>query len=108
MLPKAKRLTVPDFKKKGGWKVFSSSHFLLRAAQGPVRSPSRAAAVSSAAVEKKAVGRNRLRRRIYTVLEKHLAKKDGYILAIHARQGAGTLSFAALKEELTVLLNRLP
>lgn len=60
--------------------------------------------VVSKKVEKTAVGRHRLKRRIGTIVRPFCEKAS---FSLYARKGSNTLSYKELTEELTELLGRL-
>lgn len=108
MLSKRKRLRGADFKRFRGAKVIHTPHFLVRTVTGASRFG--AAAVVSAAVAKKAVTRNLMRRRIYAILERLLLqqKQPQALLSITAKKGAAALSFQGMQDELTPALQQMP
>ncbi len=104
MLPKSQRLRTSDFKEFRGSSVFHTPHFLLRVKKGAASF--RAAAVVSAAVAKKAVERNLLRRRVYAILERLPPPLPTLLLTVTAKKGASALSFAAIRDELAPVLQK--
>lgn len=106
MLPKSKRLKTSDFKDFRGSRTLHSPHFILRLKEGSP--PPRIAAVVSNAVAKKAVDRNRLRRRVYTLLRNHQPPLKAGLLTITAKKGATGLTFEQLRQEINIALAKIP
>ena len=105
MLPKSQRLRIADFKKFRGAQVFHTPHFLLRVKPMEQNTSSRYAAIVSGAISKKAVVRNLLRRRIYSIVEGHRwSSERPHFLTITAKKGTPALSFELLRKELTEVL----
>ena len=102
MLPKQRRLSTEDFKELKRSFVLHTPHFLVRLA--PKTGASKAAAIVSTAISKRAVVRNRLRRRIYAVLQ-GIDCPQGY-LTITAKRGAAELDYGVVKAELTAQLQK--
>ena len=90
-----------------GARAFHSPHFFVRIKNGASSEGVKVAAVVSARVEKKAVKRNLLRRRMYEALRSHLPTLCGSRLVITAKKGAPALSFKELQSELSALLARI-
>ena len=62
--------------------TFRSRHLILRAIRNPRRKKSRVAIIVSKKVEKRAVGRNRIRRRLFGVIQSYLPTlNDTYDIA---------------------------
>lgn len=106
MLPKLHRLRFADFKGLRGARALHSPHFFLRVGRTSSASPARVAAVVPKASEKTAPARNRLRRRIYALLDSLARSRAGFSVAVTAKTGAGTLSFEEAGRELSALLRR--
>jgi ribonuclease P protein component len=101
MLPKKHRINRKLFEevaKKG--KSFSSKYLSLKIA--PVsENQSRFAFVVSSKVAKKAVDRNKIKRRARNIVQKNLGKIKRQINAIiFFKQGAEKLAFAELEKEI--------
>ena len=108
MLAKKRRLRAADFKEFRGAAVLHTPHFLLRVKKTAGSAPARAAAVVSAAVSKKAVTRNLIRRRVYAVLEGNdFRALPPLLLSISAKKGAKELSFSEIKQELAAALLKI-
>jgi ribonuclease P protein component len=106
-LPKNRRLTNSFFKeflKKG--KPFHSPFFLVRTCFYP-GGRSRFAFVVSTKVEKSAVKRNKLKRRLSEIVFLHLGEiKDSLLVAVFAKPMAKDLSFKKLEKELLCAFNK--
>jgi ribonuclease P protein component len=103
MLPRPKRLTRAGFGHTATGKRAISAHFSVS------YSPSedaRAAAVVSKKVAKKAVDRHLLKRRMLESARPHLLPGRSFVL--YARQGAPSLPFPSLRDEINTLLMGLP
>ena len=88
-------------------RAFHSLHFFVRIKNGAGSEGVKVAAVVSARVEKKAVKRNLLRRRMYEALRPRLPLLSGSRLVITAKKGAPALSFKELQSEISELLRRI-
>jgi len=110
MLPSSKRLNtknVNDVIKDSQAKNFSSAIFSLRVKKNPKeQEQSRISVVISKKVEKKAVDRNKTRRRISGVLENFTAIKKGFINLIFVRKKALDLTPKDLRFEIEGLLRK--
>ncbi len=87
------------------------SHWLtLKYIQNPRRNKSRVSVVISKKVHKSAVGRNRIRRRIYEIMRQELPKFNGvYDFAIIVISGeAITASHPDLQNTINTLLSQTP
>ncbi len=109
MLPKKRRIQRSDFGQilKTG-KSVSSSFVSLK--YGRVALPqSSFSVVVSKAVSKKAVERNKLRRRIYSIITKLKNRvTPGYQAAFFVKKEAAALSFKKLEQEISALLSKTP
>lgn len=103
MLPKSKRLTTEDFKKIRGGKTVHTPHLILRLTSVPKETEKSAVIVSSASY-KRAVDRNLLRRRLYSIIAKHLLLRSGFNLTITVKKGALTVPYGALQGEVETAL----
>lgn len=105
MLPKEKRLRTEDFKEFKGAYTSHTPHFIFRAKRGT--STTRIAAVVGAAVAKKAVDRNKLRRRMYEAVESlWVSVPQATFFSITAKKGALALSFKDLRKEIEEGISR--
>ena len=99
MLPKHKRIPREDFGPLLASRIFvHSPHFTLRVAPGR----GLAAVSVSKKVSKKAVERNRVRRRVYSVLKDLLPSRGLYLFV--AKSGAVSAKGEALQHEIRNLL----
>ena len=99
MLPRRLRLTRAALTHQGKEMRAVSPHFSVS-----VRPKGGTMIVVSKKVEKTAVGRHRLKRRIGTIVRPFCEKAS---FSLYARKGSNTLSYKELTEELTELLGRL-
>ena len=106
MLPKSKRLTTEDFKKIKGGKVLHTTHLILRLSVCSKGSEKSAVVISSANY-KRAVDRNLLRRRLYTIIETHLALRVGVHLTVTIKKDALANSYSTLEKEFETALIKL-
>lgn len=105
MLLKKYRLSRDYFKNLlQSRRFFHSEHFTLRVAPSP--SGPRIGVSVSKKVSKKAVIRNRIRRRVYSVLEDFLPSLEDKLFLIIAKPKADTIKGDALKQELAGLLKK--
>lgn len=99
MLPKKERLNRAAFNRFfAAGKRIHSPHLQIVWAQHPTF---HASVVVPKKIEKSAVGRNRIRRRIYAILSRYkheVGVKGVYIVLV--KPGVATLSHAALTEEI--------
>lgn len=101
MLPKSKRIprkSFPEIIKTG--KIFNSNHFTLRKSSSKEL---RVAVSVSKKVSKKAVIRNRTRRRVYSSMRKLLPFLEFGLYLIIAKVGADKLKGELLESELKKL-----
>ncbi len=105
MLPKHKRISKDSFKPillQGS--LYHSTYFTLRAL--PSNTDSYAVLVSKK-VAQNAVDRNRIRRRVYSLIREHLSDiKKPAKAVFSAKKGALTLSFEKQKEEIVGLMKK--
>ena len=101
MLPRRVRLARTGFAHTGAEKKLVSQHFSVSFRPGQAG----CGVVISKKVEKTAVGRNRLKRRISTTLLPWCDESRAII--VYARAGSQTLPFQALHTELSILLAKL-
>lgn len=99
MLPRRLRLSQEGFQPSGARRA-ASEHF--SASLAGVEGPGSIAFVASKKVARRAVDRNRLKRRALVVLWPFVAPDRALI--VYARTGSPTLSFSALADELSVLV----
>ncbi|HYF29025.1 MAG TPA: ribonuclease P protein component [Candidatus Paceibacterota bacterium] len=103
MLPKRLRLSRAEFGKAAAGTRATSAHFSVTVRRNAENGG--AAAVISKKVAKKAVDRHLLKRRILEALRPEVFSDRSII--VYARAGAPTLSYAALKQELSELLGKV-
>ncbi|MDD5033086.1 MAG: ribonuclease P protein component [Candidatus Pacebacteria bacterium] len=103
MLPKKNRLGKSDFSflKKAKKRVFSFPDFRITVCKSEFfSSPARFGVVIPAAVSKKAVLRNKLRRRIKNILFKNISEfSEGLIVVVYPQKSAAIISFKETNEE---------
>lgn len=99
MLPRRLRLSRRSFPDTRRGRRNSSAHFTIVAVPSP---SSAGAVVVSKKIARRSVDRHLLKRRMLMVLRAHLSPTHSLVL--YARSGAPLLSFTALKEELSSLL----
>ncbi len=109
MLPKSKRLTTEDFKVLRGGRVLHTLHLLVRlfpAAKGTNLSVHgcKAAVIVAGSSYKKAVDRNLLRRRLYSIIERNADLLPHASLTIICKKGALEASFSELQREFQAIL----
>ena len=106
MIKKSQRLSLKQFEdvmQKG--RVFHSSLFLLRVTTG--NQDTRISAVAPLKIAKKAVVRNRIRRKIYTAVRPLAAKiSDGAYGAIFAKKNVGPIDMEAITVDLLELFTK--
>lgn len=101
MLPKSRKLRGKDAFSgiSKGARRFSGRYFNLALKQ--TLGPSRFACVVSLRVSKKAVVRNKIRRRCFSVIGSHLARiNKGYEAALFFKPGADAAAFAELEQDI--------
>lgn len=101
MLPRRLRLTRAALIPTGKELRATSPHFSISVRP----TPSGSAVVVSKKTEKTAVGRHRLKRRIYSILAPYASGGAGIV--VYARKGSPLLSFKELSQELEQALARL-
>lgn len=105
MLPPERRIKKTDFEllKKStsnSKKFFSSKYFTLKKYLGNFR-PSRFAVVVSSAVFKKAVDRNKIKRRVRGIILENLKEfKDSFALIIYVKKHDAKVAYKDLKNDL--------
>ena len=92
----------PHILKKG--KVYYSKHFTLRIVQKQGNREGKVSFVVSKKVERSAVRRNQLKRRLYHALKENLVVLSSFIGVFFVKKGAHLLSFSDIKNELAELL----
>lgn len=102
MLPKSKRFTTEDFKKMRNTQTMHAPHFFIRFYPVPAGNEKTAVIVSSGTY-KRAVDRNKLRRRMYHLVAKHNALLSGRALTATFKKGALDMTFTGLENELLAL-----
>lgn len=106
MILKSNRLSSRDFElvmKKG--RIFNSALFSLKTLKNKDFLGIKASVVVSKKVAKTAVLRNKIRRRVYSVVGKELKNsKNPYFLIFFAKKGAEKASFNDQKLEILNLL----
>lgn len=81
----------------------TTPHFVLRIKKNELTHP-RVSVVVSKKVDKRAVGRNFLRRQAYTAISPLLPSLSGYDIVISVKKTGETLSVGAVQQELTPAL----
>lgn len=105
MLPKEKRLTTNGFNRFFGvGRRYHSEHFTLMHVPFPV---TKAAVVVGKKVAKKAVERNRMRRRVYTVLGTLLADCGSGVYIVLVKKPLSERTHEELQAELAALFGRI-
>jgi len=107
MLPRKQRIESGQFSLFKGARFLHTPHFLFRYKPLPSASVARAAVVVSTTTYKKAVDRNRIKRRTYAVLEQPLKTFPPLLLSVTVKPKALTLSTAVLREEVLQALEKL-
>jgi ribonuclease P protein component len=105
MLPRYYRLKREDFNLLSTFKknVFSSPHFSLKLYRAGFV-PSRLAVIISSSIVRKAVERNKLRRRIKGfILEYSEGVKSGLAILVYVKKDMADMSFQQIKKELVSL-----
>ncbi|MEK7647335.1 MAG: ribonuclease P protein component [Patescibacteria group bacterium] len=107
MLPKSRKIRgrkIFGVIYKSGQKTFSRFVALFFVPNG---GPSKFACVVSLKVSKKAVLRNKLRRRAYSLIRKNLFNiKDGYATILVFKSGAAELSYPQLSKNILDLFKK--
>lgn len=88
-------------------KLFYSSPIFNAKIKEGGRGASRALFIVSASVSKRAVDRNRLKRRAREIVRERLRGRSGISLAVFFKKDAEKLSFGELKEDLLRFLTKL-
>ncbi len=108
MLPQKRRVSRTEFEtvlKNGGW--YHSPHLTLRASKNTLGKKSVFAVSVSKKVAKKAVSRNLLKRRVYSVIGEGLSGvTDGYSAVFFLKKGIAEIVFSDLKKEVISLLQK--
>lgn len=99
---RVKKQLFPNIIKKG--KVYYSKHFTLRVVQTQVREDWKISVVISKKTEHRAVKRNQLRRRLTHALRETMVTTPFFTGVFFVKKGAFSLSFRAIKNELSELL----
>jgi len=110
MLPLSQRIRRRDFddifKKGRFWQSDNVSLVTLKI-EGPDSNKSKFAFSASKKVSKKAVVRNKLRRRGYAAIQKLISKTKPSFLAVFIfKKEADSLSFEEIEKEITFLLRK--
>ena len=101
MLSKNKRISRKLFKENISKKrYFNSKHFSIQVT--PLNTARFAVSVSKK-ISKKAVARNKIRRRVYAMIKKLIPKIEPGLYLIIARPGAENIKGEELKNELNLL-----
>lgn len=107
MLPRAHRLTIKkDFDRVARARPFHALHFTLRVVSNnlPV---TRIGIVTGLKVSKRATKRNRIKRIIREVFQRHLPSlHTGADIVIHAKSTAVGVSYEDFSNEIGIVLNR--
>lgn len=111
MLPDKNRLKKKDFfvlRKTKGKSFFSSENFKITLCGPEPLSPPRFGVVISAAVSKKAVLRNKLKRRVRAILSQNISRfPAGVSVVIYPQKSALSLSYKKIEEELSRILKEI-
>jgi len=108
MLPSSRCLKKDDFisLKKLGAKIFHSGWLTLRVYQVSLVD-SRFAVVVSSAISKKAVERNKLKRKIKDIIYRELTLfKKNFAIIIYVKKGCLGASYQDLKKEVVLLFKK--
>lgn len=108
MLPTQKRLKKDDFDllKKTRNKTCSSKSFSLKIYDAGFN-PSRFAVIIPASVYKKAVQRNKVKRRFKSVMQKHTKEfKNGFAVVVYPKKTEPESVFNKIEEELMVVFKK--
>lgn len=106
MLPKTRRIQRKDFSKVLSLgKRYNTPNLLVYVLPVSEQSGSRFAFSVSKKVCPKAVDRNRLRRRGYSVVGKYIQKVNpGFLCLFSFKKGSGSITFKTLEKEVADLL----
>ncbi len=107
MLPKSKRLTTEDFKTLKGGRTTHTPHLILRLSPAP-EGVGKFAVVVSSSNYKRAVDRNLLRRRLYSLIKRLLPLLPKGILTVTCKKGALLATFSELENEVHSLCAKKP
>lgn len=104
MLSKKQRLTTGDFRRLSGRPRSFHSHTLtLKVYPLLPKQVARVAVVVSTKTARLATMRNKIRRRLYTIMKKHISKKS-LALVIVVKKAATNTSFQTLVKEMEELI----
>ncbi len=106
MLPKAKRFKTGDFKEMRNMQTVHAPHFFIRFCRAPLVGE-KAAVIVSSGTYKKAVDRNKLRRRMYHLMAKHSHLLGGKAYTVTFKKGALLLPFAELETAFVTALKKM-
>ena len=109
-MPKRDRLTHAELAAlpRGGARRYPSTYFSLSVTPLGGKTRSQAVCVVSKKVAAHAVGRNRIKRRVRSVLSGVLPKlKQPYALVFTARSGVARASFPEIRDDIQRLLMRV-
>ena len=99
MLPRRNRVRSGEFKELMGGKTLSTPYFLLKYKAILETSPTKYAVVVSSKISKRAVERNKIRRRLYSILSKNFPSK-GLVGAFFVKKEALKATFKELEKEV--------
>jgi ribonuclease P protein component len=107
MIPKTSRISREDFEKvmkKGGF--LNSSFFTFRFLENPLKSTHFSVVVSKK-IAKTAVSRNKIRRRVYSIIKKHTKElKKPYFITFFAKKGVETAKFNEVEQDILKILEK--
>ncbi len=105
MIPSSRRIPKDLYKTSG--KFYNSLFFILKISPYKALEPTRFSFSVSKKVAQSAVLRNKIRRRGYKVVEKHLSEiKKGYLVFFQGKKGVGEVSFEVLSKDIVELLTK--
>lgn len=105
MLKKKQRLSRSDFSQllRNGKRIFSTNLILIYSKS----TTTKCGLVVSKKTAKKAVERNLLRRRVYSVLGNNFSKLENFHVAVITQKGITKLSFKELEKEIVQALQEI-
>jgi len=107
MLPSQYRMTHTDMReerKKAG--EYHSPHFLCKVYKKKDVPHTKYAVVVSGKIAKQAVLRNKVKRRVYSIIQKKANLSKPYYVVFIAKKGSPTLSFSETEIEIQTLLDK--
>ncbi len=106
MLPKSQKVARSEFPKdfRDG-KRYSSANMSMLVFKLRQDLPNKYACIISSKVSKKAVSRNKIRRRLYSVLKTY--NKKGFLCLFFIKKGSSKVTFKEIKNETSGLLKNI-